>query len=203
MPKEAPNNDAVRLKFVDALDAWVKVEHALWQVFYVILKPLGAARSQSLFHAVGSFQSQRDAVMVVAHGAISDTDLLDELETLQARARGLGTKRNNLVHGRWMMASARWSDPNSLMRFYRPANIHTFLKPGETLLSKKGKYVFDLKDLVNCEREFTTLAKDYDAIRMKVAAHLNVSPHIEIGEEEIVGAIRTTILPSGPPQGGN
>ena len=202
MPKEAPENDAIRLKFVDVLDAWVKVEHALWKVFYVILKPMEATQSQSLFHAVGSFQSQRDAVMVVAGGAISDVDLLGELETLQGRARGLATKRNNLVHGRWMMASTRAKDPPTLMRFYRPANITQFLKPGETALSKKGKYIFDFQDLQNCQREFSTLAKDYDAIRMKIAVHLGVSPHIELLEKDIVGPIRMTIRRSGPPREG-
>lgn len=201
MTNGVPSDDKVKLQFVAALDAWVKLERALWQIFYVILKPISSVRAQSLFQAVGNFHAQRDAVSAIASDAITDQTLLDELEALQGRARSLATKRNNLVHGTWKKAHATQSSPVALIRFYRPANLALLLKPGETLLSKKGRYVFFIDDLKRCEAEFIALATDYDRIRMRIAAHLKVSPHIEIPAEAIVGPIvRTTLHSSRPPE---
>jgi hypothetical protein len=93
--------------------------------------------------------------------------------------------------------------PASAYPFLSPSQHFSVSKAGRNAANEEGEERIFIEDLQNCEREFSTLAKDYDAIRMKIADHLGVSPHIEIREEDIVGPIRTTIRQTDPPRGGN
>ena len=202
MTKSFPTDNEVKLQFVAALDAWIKLEHALWKLFYVLLKPISAHRSQSLFNAINGFQAQREAVTAIASDAIADTAVLEALGDLQDRARGLATKRNYLVHGRWIPFNTTRHSPNPdvLIRIYRPANFSRLFKDGDDLRSKKGRYVFFIDDMKRCQQEFSALADDYDTLRMQIADHLQVSPHIEIPAEGVVGPIVRMTPNSSHPQ---
>src|SRR5262245_3181678 len=98
MAKQPPPEDQVKLLSVGTLDAWVRVEHQLGMIFYVLLKPIPYPRSQSIFTAINGFQAQREAVSALAESVSTPTEILDELEGVLGRARSLATKRNRLVH---------------------------------------------------------------------------------------------------------
>ena len=82
MAKDLSPEDAVRLQFVRALDAWVKVEHQLSTLFYILLKPMAFPKSQILFESMNGFQAQRDAVEVLVQDSISDKPLLEHFSRL-------------------------------------------------------------------------------------------------------------------------
>jgi hypothetical protein len=184
MTQGQSSEDVVRLQFVRALDAWVKVEHRLAMLFYILLKPMAFPKSQILFESMNGFQAQREAVDVLVQDSISDAPMLDEFSRLVDRLRGLASKRNRLVHGRWMNARVTEGGPVALARLYVPPNLKVAVA-GKTLATSKGKFIFFLDDLRRAEAEFEALASDLERFSVPLAAKLGVSPYVEIPAEDI------------------
>jgi hypothetical protein len=196
-----PDDDAIRLQFVAVLDAWVKMEHQLGKLFYVLLKPIPYPRSQSLFTAINGFQAQREAVMALAEDTLENRQIIETISKLLDRGRSLATKRNRLVHGRWKQVNVG-SEVNPKLktaRFYFPANMRPFTAPNTNIFSLKGSFIFLGDDLKRCESEFAALARDIDQARLPIAAALKVSPHIEISDEEVLEVKIQTNPPSDHP----
>jgi hypothetical protein len=195
------DDDAIRLQFVSVLDAWVKLEHQLGKLFYVLLKPIPYPRSQSLFTAINGFQAQREAVMALTDDAIENRNLVEAVSKLLDRGRSLATKRNRLVHGRWKQinVASQMSPKVKTGRVYFPANMRPFTEPNTDIFSLKGSFIFLGDDLKRCETEFAALAHDIDQVRHPIAAALKVSPHIELSDAEVIGLSARTSPPSGHP----
>lgn len=176
------------MQFVDALDAWIKVEHELGKLFYVLLKPVDFSLSQSIFRGINGFQAQREVVRTVAQDRIIDAAVFNIIDALIERGRGLATKRNNLVHGRWRPFNLGEAPERRdlLARVYFPPNMRSFTQPGTTAYSLKGKHIFFADDLKRCEAEFLALAGDLRKSQVDAARALGVSPAIELTDEDFV-----------------
>ncbi len=181
----SPDENVIRLQLVKALDEWVKLEHALGKIFYVLLKPIDFPRSQSVFRAINGFQAQREAVTALVCDTISDEVITKQFEKLEGRCRSLATKRNRLVHGRWKTYNLSASKQLE-GRTYFPPNMTLFTKDGSTVDTLKGKYIFFTDDLKRCIEEFRALTADLDAFRLLAASVLGISPNIEISETDII-----------------
>lgn len=114
---------------------WGEVEFSLERLIWKLLEtdPISA---QIVFRALGDVRSQRELAIELGHHRLYKADF-EALDGFMSRLKAAATKRNRIVHGRWMLHIEMGPPPNPhpltaksqrWMRIYDPAQRDEFEK---------------------------------------------------------------------------
>jgi hypothetical protein len=156
--------------FIDALEAWSSVEWQLFIIYQFLGQPSHLDDAWTRYTALKSLTAQRNAVEGLAEVIVVDATDRAALTVLLTRVKTLSTKRNAIVHGRWVRRNVIVVDDEpgtetcEYLRRYDPADASRGRpRKHRDEDAVRGKTQFDADDLQRAEKEFRAL--NYDLFR--------------------------------------
>lgn len=149
--------------FVDALEAWTRVEHDLFMIYQLLAGTTQLDRAWHTFTGMSPRQQLSETSALIAAKVRDEADR-NHFARLLKRVRRLSIKRNHAVHGHWRQTEVVGAGNRHLrfeyIRVYEGRGLMARPTNDREADAMRGRTRFDAQDLQRAEREFKELARD-------------------------------------------
>lgn len=166
-----PEGDERHIALGKFMDAWSDVERVVGTLLsHVVGTP--SENIAVLMNALGT-RGQMDVLNVLGRIGLSEAET-DALTALLERLKTNNTRRNHIVHGRWMLELRAYSHNGRLITRLEQFRIYDVSDPAMRRALRhvenrreRSKYMFSIRRILALSKELKQLSKDFSAFYRK------------------------------------